>query len=775
MSIQLVFSTSDLFFGVGKKVSEILQVCCAEDIQPLALAGLESFGHWIVADKTRVAHAGKALATNDTPLRIANALLGLSSQSVARAFRESDSLKATFAFIAGCSMMSCSNVGSLIHEILSRRSNTPISSTQISSVVERVRGYRDFIPGPTPYDIFNQIGRGYTNEVISQGLCSDAIYLDTDIEDLAVLILNVFDALQNDENDMVHMRGNRMAIWLASLFVWLKPKEVEVYAGEVRIYPALSEGGTGHVARLSIVITQVTEHDPDNEWKVQEWRRVPGYDLPEVLAPIPIKTTQSNSLGHRNLHRIPIKDARDQILVCISSNSHFLGYIGNLATALICMAVENGTLRDHYGDNKILLRSICSKGFRQSHENAMLVFGWDEMDGNKVDQIVSSLMKVMESGRKTLDPSTYIEKIQKITQSADQAAKERGETRLLPPTKDAADDVIIIEFAVHLAMEAIYFSVCEELPANAVYRPCEPVILRENAKLLFDLAFRNTKFTYTQESRGDLCRYSEFKNRVWAAMVQEPGDIKISDLAVSSGGYIIYQGLLDHLGGGRAITDRRLAASVRVRPGVLKLEGKGAHFSRLAETLDNPTRTLFVRPRFREEAQPVQLLAADQTFQGIADADAVEKTSTSVEHSMLANDSNGTLSIVTYIRREGKEPNTISRIPASWETSILTVVFAHHCEVKHVRTSQLADLSAMWNEEGHLGWNLQWCAVGRDMGTVERCITKTQNNELLRFFEAGNLAFLSVFPIFIRPSKVPLVFCVKEAMENAKEGWVLIA
>ena len=66
---------------------------------------------------------------------------------------------------------------------------------------------RDFISGTTTYNVFGQLGLGYTNEAINPRIHSENISVDTKMEDVAVVIIKVFNAMQNIDNCMVCMKG----------------------------------------------------------------------------------------------------------------------------------------------------------------------------------------------------------------------------------------------------------------------------------------------------------------------------------------------------------------------------------------------------------------------------------------------------------------------------------------------------------------------------------------------------------------------------------------
>jgi hypothetical protein len=70
---------------------------------------------------------------------------------------------------------------------------------------------------------------------------------------------------------------------------------------------------------------------------------------------------------------------------------------------------------------------------------------------------------------------------------------------------------------------------------------------------------------------------------------------------------------------------------------------------------------------------------------------------------------------------------------------------------------------------------MQWCLVGQAAVHSRRYISTTSLNEQLRFFEAGSLA--DGRKIFIRQKQVPLMQCIKEAMDLCDDdpNWAIIS
>ncbi|KAK8079474.1 hypothetical protein PG997_007292 [Apiospora hydei] len=730
-----------------------------------------------MVDGTRLDDAEKALlGSKDRFRQVQNVILGLSNQSLIKAIRENRYLMAVFAFIAGCTVLSAQKVGRLLYEIVQRRHDTSIHSHQIVRIVEQIQGYKDFFSESAPFDVYDRLAKAFWDQAIQQSLRIDSVYDDTDAGHLAELIVKVIDAMTDTDNKRVLVKGSRMGIWLACLFVWIRPNEVDVFVGGVRIYPEVSDDSSTNDRRMSIIFTE-SEQISNLVWRLEAWKDIQGQELQELVVDM------SDSRGVRYQHQSPLQNTRNHIAVASRVRSELLDCIGDLATALICIAVDKGELH-HPNPLKhhpvVALSSVCSRTFLEGYPNMMAHFGWDSIDKARVSIITNSLMNILNHGLQTVGPlkqsTCFWTQLESMIKSAARDNQIRTGKWFLSTKKDTEDDYTIIEFAIHLATEALFFSVCEKRPTSAVYRPLEPGILNRNANLLFALAF--SSLGTAEKVR---CTYSDFMNHAWKAMVQSAEDIAVSDLAVSVGGYVIYRSLFDHLDSG-VITDRRVAAGATVRPGSLKLQGTNGRYFRLVEDIDDETRSSFPITRFHQGVvTPVDLLAPDNTFRGISDADAIDRAGASVKHTIHAtNDSTSKLQIITHIHRSsGSSTGTgtnYDRFPASWESSIYAVVYAHHCkDTQYVPMRQMELLIEEWHNRGYLGEGLQWCSIGRDARDVMRGITKTQNQEALRFFEAGSIASYTTYRFFIRPSTMPLLYCVIEALKESDDGCIIIA
>ncbi|KAK8084503.1 hypothetical protein PG997_005774 [Apiospora hydei] len=406
----------------------------------------------------------------------------------------------------------------------------------------------------------------------------------------------------------------------------------------------------------------------------------------------------------------------------------------------------------------------------------MKSFGWKDIDSTRVDRIIRCLAEISElEDKETNIVASSLACLEKMMRSAADLYEKQFGSSPLKLTGEKNEEISIVEFAIHLATEALLFSLCEERPARAVYRLLEPFLLSRNADPLFALAFGAPRYSiYDKKVHKGPCTYWDLRQSVMQAMISAAEDPGQSDLAICEDGYVAYQGVLDHVNEGIP-TNKQVAGSIRVCPGWLKLRGRNSNYRKLVEESEPSLLSSRVDD---SRTYPVELLSPMGTFQGIPEVDSTDRLGISVKHVVRAsNEVAGSLQILTYLSEPHNDPvnpGTISRISANWQLSICAAIFSQICEDTTVRTPQLQILADRWNKKGDLGENLQWCHVGRETRGAKCWITTTHKSEALRFFEAGNLAFRGN-PVFIHPPTVPLVYCIKEVMEKSQNGWVLIA
>ncbi|RYP66093.1 hypothetical protein DL771_007984 [Monosporascus sp. 5C6A] len=553
MALQFQFDVVNAVDVSRKLLIDLLKACAEEDIQPLIFQSLESFGQWLAVDKTRLDDGEEALADSDSKTqRFQNIDFGLSNRGVVKIVRENRYLTAAFIFIAGCSVMNARRTAKLMHEImlLERRSQNSIASAG---------------------DFWTQATR--------QRLRIEDIYHDSEVTKLAELICEVFDAMQDDTNERVCLKGSRTGIWLATLFAWLRPKEVDIWVQETRIYPRADISGVGEAedVRLSIIFDALFGHSTGS-WRVEKWKRVQGRLMEDVI------TTVAMSDGSETPKppNLPLNTAKKQIAAYGYSEST-LEAIGHLAGALVILAVEMGELNYITPDRLTQpLSSLCSESFHYAYPTVMAWFGWQTLDAVTFQRICEFFAKIVESQSAEFNAAmSPLACLKQLIHAAAEDFEECFGSAMLLHKGEEDHERDIMEFAIHLSTEALFFSLCSERPRNAVYRPLEPRILHDNSAVLFSLAFGSPRSDVNGRIYKTGCTYWDFRNQAMQAIVNAGEEVRSYDLAINADGYVVYQTVLRNLEG--TLTDRRTAATICVIPGSLKLRGVAGRYLKLVE------------------------------------------------------------------------------------------------------------------------------------------------------------------------------------------------
>ncbi|KAK8084502.1 hypothetical protein PG997_005773 [Apiospora hydei] len=156
MALQYQFGVVEASETFRKAVVELLKACSAEDIQPLVFETLEAFGHWLMVDPTRLSDGEKALlGVPNSQRQFHDVIVGHQGQLLPKIVRENMHLTAAFIFIAGCTVLNAQRTGNLIHEVMRLQSNISIAPHQVTLVVERMKGYRDYLTQTSPFDVYD--------------------------------------------------------------------------------------------------------------------------------------------------------------------------------------------------------------------------------------------------------------------------------------------------------------------------------------------------------------------------------------------------------------------------------------------------------------------------------------------------------------------------------------------------------------------------------------------------------------------------------------------
>jgi hypothetical protein len=589
----------------------------------------------------------------------------------------------------------------------------------------------------------------------------------------------VIEMLRNVDFRFIILQGTRNGIWLAALFVWLLPNEVEVLVGDRRLHLELAQGiqRENDQVRLSIHLGGTTNpplggNNNSSSWTITPWER----SVDSVPVTISLKDNNSIMEWLEKEHPSPLQCARDQISNEVSAEA--INAIGHLAAALVVVAASSGYLHNKSGTIAQPLKELCSFRFLEICDKILGRFGWEGLiNPDRQRNIENAISNVIDNSNSWAG-SNDLDILGSIITSASRFYYDKfGKPMLIPRgAKGGSGEEIVIEYAIHLAAEALLFAFCAEMPRHPLYRPLEPFKSQENAQLLRQLLQPPQALKGHGPKEGHRGYYFwDFRKRAIEVLVPEAVIIQSGDLAVASNGYVAYSAALARWDG--QLTDRRAIASLFLVPGPLKAVGVEGKLVRLAEDGENIT----LASRLLDPSQNNIQLYEDKRC-CLDERAAKNRLSTEIVHAWRIDTTMRTMYMATYLH-VGRDmamsliqlPKAgVTKIPTSWERSIEALAFAEHVMKGNSSSSMLRLLADEWENRGWLGEKLQWCSVGKAIGPRSRYVTATSEDEKLRFFEAGNLA--RDHRLFIRHRTVPLLECIKVAMESCQDkSWVIIA
>jgi hypothetical protein len=775
--VQLQVDLVNLGTISGQKVLDILVACAEDDIQGLVIPPLEVFGSWLLVDRDRIAKGGDALRkTESKVVSFLKLVIGLSGRGLTKALRHNIHLTASFLFAVACSpCFTVEETGKLIHEMMTLKGvlrSYPIHSTPLSQFVRTVIGYGDILEGESPSELYSNLGRVVT-ERLSSPDALPGLFDTSPVEKLAKILHKVIEELQNMDNRRITMEGCRTGIWLATVFLWLRPKETDVSMNGFRIFPEV-----GIIeARLSINLVRHGGGDI-TQWRIHPWH--PEKNLENMVE----RMDDMMQFAQPHQH-YPLSAARNQ-MANSGISSPLLEATGYLAAALVDVACEQGHLCNMDRSSSLPLQTICSDYFLNSYHTIFKRFGWEGLSSVRQNKIANTLKGRISKVRSRTRPPYENDKddVEIIGTEICECDKEyfdtHGEPMLVEGDGQLHDT---IERAIHLATEALLFCFCFKHPVRDMYRPHTTDKLRSHAKILREMLF-GFSIPGPLGTRPVAQGYPfwDFRAKAIQLMLQGVTDVDPSDIAIASNGYVAYSAALLEMD--TNMTDRRKISAICIIPGALRLEGEQGRFDRIVEARQHivlSSRNMTIRQH------PVKLFSPDRKFWGLDDHAALDTLRTKVEHLISVLDDpirRRTVYVTTFlypIRESGPSPllshyQAEPPVPTSWARSIDAITFAKHVWEHSMTLAQEESLAVRWMEKGYLeSDNMQWCLVGQADVHSRRYISTTSFNEQLRFFEAGNLA--DGRKIVIRHKQVPLMQCIKEALDAYGDdpNWAIIS
>ncbi|CEL09848.1 hypothetical protein ASPCAL12977 [Aspergillus calidoustus] len=752
----------DIIKGVtlsAQIVERLFKDCTEDDIQALVIPPLELFGQWLMVSNERIRQGETALVVRQPSwLRIP---VTTSMPSIIRTIGKSMHLTSSFLFASCCTIgFSTQKSGELIHEMMDLKgylAKYKVSPRLVCELVEILNGCRDFIPAPTPVDVYHMIAEKVWSERNMPQLKAGNYYNDCDAKGLAKLLVQVLDTLQDISYRQVYIEGGRTGILIASIFAWLRPEETAVFVNGGRIYP-ISQSQHESEPRLLICLRE-SQYPLDDEWKITGWKDVES--IAETFLHI-----GGNDTYILKQHPSPWRGAKYQVEM--KETSLVSNDIGHLAAALIDTITEVGTLRINDEREAVKLNEICSSQFLESYPEIMAQFGWRSLNTERVEKMVNAIKSRLHYLGSTFLQGPYVNILGRMIADGCKEYEQSHHEPMLLSLNSHTKDAEIIEHAINLAGQAIMSSLWLKLPNSLTFWPLEQGLLNELAEIITEL------LTQDLDSK---CSFWKLRQRSILSIIPTT-DVGLFDLACAGDGYVAYSSILsaqdENMTDMTDMTDRRLAGCIQVSPGCLKWQGMQGRYIRLVqETVD----LRLAGRAVNNQEHRVELFNKQGIFSGIQEKPSQNRLDISIVNSIRSDYVKRTLYLRTHLEEELPPGSLLPKaaISTHWERSIAAVLRAKHIKTNMSRLEQLRRLVDDWNQRGRLGDALQWCLIGKIPRPGVRYITTTSSNTELRFFEAGNVS--DGRKLIIRQGVVPLLHCVKIAMEDYgdESEWVIIA
>ncbi|CAH0024456.1 unnamed protein product [Clonostachys rhizophaga] len=289
MSLQLQFEVTTGAIISVHVVRELLKACQEDDLQPLTMSSLESFGQWLAIDRDRLSQGEDALGESSDKSRVVRfankVFLGTHSQGIISQVRKNWHLTASFLFVCTCTTLDQQQTAELVHELLRLTGAVDRNGTSrndVTKFVERIAGCGSFLPGESPSDVHNMIA----SSAVSAGLWRETpgVFDPVDMVQTAQLLYEVFGAMADQNVKHVILKGGVGCVWLASLLSWLRPRETVILGPRKnQLYPKTREANAENADRLCVILESDSRH-PYGCWTVEQWKSAPDEKLSEHTA-----------------------------------------------------------------------------------------------------------------------------------------------------------------------------------------------------------------------------------------------------------------------------------------------------------------------------------------------------------------------------------------------------------------------------------------------------------------------------------------------------------
>ena len=745
--IQKQWDIGQSIFLIGVTAIALLKAGSEDDIQPQAILALEGLGVGLLVHKDRIDEAVDALKGCENR-RLSKLMLsiGLNHGGVARIMRKSVPCVASFLLAVCCkTCFTDQETGSMLYEMMDLRGvlrTVPVSRGQVEQAVGAFSGYGHKI---VPSNLFNVVASKIRNHLTHSSELS-GLFCSSKTRELAEILCNVFEALQDMKVKKITLEGHQTGVWLVSVLMWLLPDEVEILLHGSRIL------GTPE-SRVKMALRK----RDDGGWHIKRWYQEQAIFELIVGGVDKVPTSQHRALP---LTHLPARSAKMSLAAAYQMTDEAIEATGQVAAALVDIIFEHGFVhvKKTHGNFQIAFRNICQDHFISGYHTITKIFGWQldaEFVRNRQPMIMVAYQRWKDtagSGKgyssslghrfsKNLVPDVT----QLLLQIEDQFFKDNGFSMI---EENNLEHMGIVDPVIHVTAEALYCSIFEELPYERVFRPLTVTNLRSNARVLWQLLCGGLADSASQ--------LQEFRAEAIRSVLPGFPQINTANLAVVSNGLVAYSTPLAHLS-----TSKRQSVAISIMPGKLRWGDDNAPFDKIEEVdaAEFPS-----NHSFYESTENLEVFS-NGAYTGLEARSSPEV----VNIETLISPAGKTLLLTTYL-----SSTTLQDAPVAvnWWRSTDALIFAEHVDGHDMTAFGEECLARSW-EEKRLFDSTSWLGVGgsTSMSSIDRYVCMTSSDETARFFEAGRL--FNSRRVFIRQS-ASLVKCLKVALDHG-EQWAIIA
>ncbi|KAI9801123.1 MAG: hypothetical protein M1833_002991 [Piccolia ochrophora] len=382
-------------FGLRDSLLGLVRAASVDNVQSQAVLAFESLGASLEVSNDRIGEAVNALGgCKSVRIERLQLLIGLSGGGVAREIRKSSGCLKAFLLAMACkNCFEHHEIGSILYYMLATQGilrTFPTSREQLGQLVGAISSYGEIM---RPDIHFTEVSTAIKNTLMAIGrerrsdganrkpitgsgipFGARRFFCTMTVQSIAEVLSAVFSLLTNDDVTRVTVSGYQSGAWIASLFSWLLPHQVEIQVAGRCMFGDFQR-------RLSIQLTLCDSFDDDNDacaWVVQGWRQQGPLDS-LIVKPDELLV---QSHGERVFSRFPWGAVKSIKSIAEDFSSEMIGLTGKLAGALVVLVVQDGVFtRDRRPvDQKpytIPFRELCQQRFLGDSETYVVHFGWD--------------------------------------------------------------------------------------------------------------------------------------------------------------------------------------------------------------------------------------------------------------------------------------------------------------------------------------------------------------------------------------------------------------